>query len=636
MVHNNKSNESAHTKGSLAAIGLAALGVVFGDIGTSPLYALRESIQSHGTSGHAMTMNADSIFGMLSLVFWILIFTVSIKYVIFVLSADNRGEGGILALTSLACPKRFQEKRPILLGIGLFGAALLYGDGLITPAISVLSAVEGLKEITPIFGPYVVPITVMILVFLFLIQKQGTGKIGKYFGPIILLWFVVIGVLGFFGILRAPEILGAINPYYAFHFCFSNPANAFHVMGSLFLVVTGGEALYADMGHFGKKPIQLGWFSIALPGLILNYFGQGALLLSDPKAADGNIFFLLVPTWMLYPMVLLATLAAVIASQALITGVFSLTHQAIQLGFSPRLQTIHTSSQEKGQIYMPQVNYAMLVGTVWLVLTFKSSSNLAAAYGIAVSATMIITTILMYVVMQRIFKWSALSSMLVCGSFLVIDIIFFSANALKMMQGGWVSIALGLIMFVCMTTWRSGRKVLFDRLRRASIPMDEFISLVKSMKLAKVPGTAIFMVGDAKTTPPAMVHNVKHNKVIHESNVILTVLTEEVPSVPERNRFVVEQVSAGFYRVTIHYGFMDAPNVPLAMAKLRDVANISIDLDEATYFLGRETIIATENPGMAIWREHLFAFMSRNAQRATQFFDIPANQVIEVGMQVEI
>ncbi len=621
----------AISKQPLAALSLAALGIVYGDIGTSPLYALRECF--HGA--HAMELTPDRVLGVLSLILWALILTVSVKYMIFILQADNRGEGGILALTALSVPARLRDRKWLLFGVGVFGAALMYGDGVITPAISVLGAVEGLKIAAPGLQPFVVPITVAVLVILFLQQRHGTGKIGAVFGPIILIWFTVLAILGVRGILMNPEVLGAISPHHAVRFFLEHGKVAFFVMGSVFLVVTGGEALYADMGHFGRSPIRWAWFTVALPGLVLNYFGQGALLLADPANAT-NPFYLLAPSWGVIPLVILATAAAVIASQALISGVFSLTKQAIQLGLSPRLQIVHTSSREIGQIYMPHVNYALLIGTLWLVLTFKSSSNLAAAYGISVSGTMVVTTMLAYVVARRRWGWSAPLALVVCGFFLIVDLAFFSANAMKVAQGGWVPLAIGIVMALLMATWRKGRKILSVRMKAATPPMREYLAkLQQDTGIQKVRGVAVFMVGDPEVTPPAMVHNVKHNKVLHDKVMILTVLTEEIPYVEERNRLKIDKIIDGVFKVEAHFGFMETPDVMALMVKIQDTG-LKFEIPEITFFVGRETLIASDHPGMAIWREHIFAFMARNSHRATAFFNIPANQVIEVGMQVEL
>lgn len=624
------SEHSSGHHGSLAALSVAALGVVYGDIGTSPLYALRECF--HGP--HAIELSRTSIFGVLSLAFWILIFVISIKYMVFVLRADNRGEGGILALTALASRKKFSGSAVYLLVLGIFGAALLYGDGILTPAISVLSAVEGLKVATPVFDSFVIPITVAILIALFSVQKHGTARIGMIFGPIMILWFCAIGILGFVSIIETPSVLLALNPLYALDFLIHHRIEAFYVMGSLFLVVTGGEALYADMGHFGKSPIRWAWFSFALPGLLLNYFGQGALLLRNTAAAE-NPFYMLAPEWLLYPLVILATMAAVIASQALISGVFSLTRQAIQLGLSPRLQIIHTSSREIGQIYLPHINWAMFIGTIWLVISFGSSSKLAAAYGISVSATMVITTILMAIVARKVWNWSIATTLIVTSVFLAIDLLFLGANAIKIAQGGYVPIVIAIFMYMLMATWRRGRQILAERLRASVIKLEDFLRNLKTANLARVPGVAIFMVGDPETTPPAMVHNVKHNKVIHDLVVILTIVTKEIPTVPHHERVRIQKADDKIYRVVAKYGFVDTPDVMEILESLA-AHGIPINVKDITFFLGRETLIASENPGMAIWREHLFSFLSRNAQRATAFFNIPADQVIEVGMQVEI
>ena len=617
-------------KGPLLPIAVAALGVVYGDIGTSPLYALRECF----TGPHGVPINEVSVLGILSLVFWVLIITISIKYMLFVLRADNRGEGGILALTALACPRKAVKKSVWLMGIGVFGAALLYGDGVITPAISVLSAVEGLNLATPFFKPYIIPITCGILACFFAVQKHGTGRIGAVFGPVMLVWFFTLAALGVIGICDNPMVLKAVNPMYALDFIIYHKMESYFVMGSLFLVVTGGEALYADMGHFGKKPIQWAWFTVALPALILNYFGQGAHLLLNPETAD-NPFYNLAPPILLYPLIILSTFATIIASQALISGVYSLTQQAIHLGLCPRLQIVHTSSKEIGQIYIPQVNWAIFLGTIWLVIVFKSSSGLAAAYGISVSATMVITTVLMYVVARKIWGWSLLAAAPLMAGFLVIDFVFLSANAIKISQGGYVTILIGIATYTLMVTWRRGREILAERLRNSVIQMSEFLQQIHNAKLARVPGVAIFMVGDPMTTPPALIHNVKHNKVIHETVLILTILTKDIPVIPASERLRVEKIEEHFYRIIAVYGFMDQPDVMEVIAGLKD-RGLKVPTSEITFFLGRENVIATDRPGMAIWREHIFSYMQRNAQRATAYFNIPADQVVELGIQIEL
>lgn len=627
---------TAKTRPQIVLSTLGALGVVFGDIGTSPLYALRECF--HGT--HGISLTPENIYGVLSLIVWALILVISIKYLLFVLRADNKGEGGILALMSLAYEKRHLSSRhPItaILALGLFGAALLYGDGIITPAISVLSAVEGLKIATPFFEPFVVLITFAILIALFRVQKKGTASIGKAFGPVILLWFFVLGLLGIYGIVREPSVLGAINPSYAFHFLMNNSWSGFIVLGTVFLVVTGGEALYADMGHFGKRPIQLGWFCVALPGLLLQYFGQGALLLTNPQAIQ-NPFYLLAPSWALYPLVILATMAAVIASQALITGAFSMSHQAVQLGYLPRIEIRHTSSHEMGQIYVPLVNWLLLVGTLYLVFEFQTSSRLAAAYGIAVTATMVITTILTYIVMRKRWGWSPFITVPFLIVFLTIDLAFFGANAFKILDGGFVPLIIAGFIFSLMTTWKKGRLILSERLREMSLPLEKFIEEFVPKVGKRTPGSAIFMTANFGITPPALLQNATHNQVLHENIVLFTIATKPIPHVPSEERVKVDAIGNNFFTVVVHYGFMDSPNVPEALALCNDgnEHGLTIDLDKTIFFLGRETLIAAHRPGMAIWREHIFTFMSRNAQRATDYFQIPSKRVVEVGTVVEL
>ncbi len=623
-------SRAQHGRGPLWAMSLTALGVVYGDIGTSPLYALRECF--HGP--HAIQLDAPAVLGVLSLIVWTLVLTISIKYMMIVLRADNRGEGGILALTALAIPQKVRDKKPILLGIGLFGAALLYGDGIISPSMAVLSAVEGLKLATPMFDQYVVPIACVILAVLFFMQKYGTAKIGAVFGPILLVWFSTLAVLGAISVYETPAVLWAVNPMYGIDFLLTHGHEAFFVLGAVFLVATGGESLYADMGHFGKSPIRVAWFSVVLPGLLINYLGQGALLLRSPEAAE-NPFYKLAPEWLLLPLIGLATMAAVIASQAVIAGVFSLTRQAIQLGFCPRLQIVHTSKREIGQIYLPQVNWMLFLATICVVINFGSSSNLAAAYGISVSTTMVITTLLLFLVQVSVWKWSWWVAVPVSIFFITIDTAYMSANMLKMGQGGWLPLSIGLFMYLLFATWRKGRIILAERLRTASIPLREFLSQVERKNMPRVPGTAVFMVGDPETTPPALVHNVKHNKILHKTIIILTVLTKEIPHVRSKDRVFVEKISPEFYRVIAHYGFIDSPNV-VEIVDRCNAAGMELNLPDITFFLGRETLIASDHPGMAIWREHFFSFLSRNAQRATAFFNIPADQVIEVGMQVEL
>ena len=631
MQHESDSgHQHGHGQSNIWALALSARGVVYGDIGTSPLYALKECFNGP----HGIEVSTQTVFGVLSLVFWALVIVISIKYMAFVLRADNRGEGGILALTSLACPQKLANSPYLLLGLGIFGASLLYGDGVITPAITVLSAVEGLTVATHLFEPWVVPIAIVILMTLFYFQNHGTARIGAVFGPVMLLWFTVLAGLGIHGIMQYPAILGSVNPYYAFDFFIHHKLEAYFVMGAVFLAVTGGEALYADMGHFGKNPIRRAWFIAVLPGLMLNYLGQGAMLITNPATKE-NPFYLMAPSWMLYPLVALATLASVIASQALISGVFSLSRQAIQLGLSPRMQIVHTSRKEIGQIYLPQMNWALLIGCIYLVLTFKSSSGLAAAYGFSVATDMVITTVLMFVVARKVWGWNLAVALPVMLFFLAVDLIFFSANIIKIPQGGYVPLIIGTVLYTLMSTWRRGRQILAERLRNSVIHLDKFLEQIHVAKYARVPGAAVYMVGDPATTPPAMVHNVKHNKVVHELVVILTLITKEIPVVAGPERVKIERVQESIYRVIAKYGFTETPDV-MEIMKLLSEAGVPIEVDKTTFFLGRETLIASEKPGMAIWREHLFSFMSKNAQRATAFFNIPANQVIEVGIQVEI
>ncbi|MGZ3775405.1 MAG: potassium transporter Kup [Pseudobdellovibrionaceae bacterium] len=620
-------------------LSLGALGVVFGDIGTSPLYSLRECFGEYGLSP-----TAENITGILSLIFWTLILVICVKYMAFVLRADNRGEGGILALMALAVRgqsgKDFTRRRWMMTVLGIFGAALLYGDGVITPAISVLSATEGLTIVAPHFQPYVIPLTIFIMSILFLVQKYGTGRIGVVFGPILLLWFTTLGVLGAVGISLNPKIFEALYPMHAFDFFLRNGWPGFVVLGSVFLVVTGGEALYADMGHFGKRPIRLAWFLVALPSLTLNYFGQGALLLNDPTAIS-NPFYLLAPKWALLPLVILATAATVIASQALISGVFSITRQAIQLGFCPRVEIVHTSSQEIGQIYVPMINWSLFVGVICLVLIFETSSSLASAYGIAVTATMVITTILAFEVARQKWNWNLLKSILVFGGFLVMDMSFFTANARKVMSGGWVPLFIGVIIYSLMTTWQKGRQILFRRLKERSMSIEDFCQKLLREPPLRVPGTAIYMIGDPWGVPVPLLHNLKHNKVLQQRIIILTIQTREVPYVSKKERILIQEIMPNMYRILAYYGFMETPKIKHILDVCRQ-QGINIDVTEATFVMGRETIIAEKGPalpgepGMALWRERLFAIMAKNAQRPTAFFRIPPNQVIEVGIQVEI
>lgn len=611
---------------------LSALGVVYGDIGTSPLYALKESFHH----GHNIGITHDNIFGILSLIFWSLIIVISLKYLRYVLKADNKGEGGILALTALVTPRtdKHATKRKNLIRLGLFGTALLYGDGMITPSISVLSAVEGLELITPVFSPYIIPITIAILIGLFSVQKYGTDAVGKIFGPLTLFWFLTLGGLGIYNIVKEPSVLMAINPYYAFRFFAENQWNGFLVLGSVFLVVTGGEALYSDLGHFGRQPIQRAWFGVVLPCLVLNYFGQGALLTHNPLAAK-NPFFLMAPSWMLTPLVILATLSTVIASQALITGVFSITMQAVQLGYIPRVLIEHTSEKEFGQIYVKSMNRLLMVACILLVFFFKTSSNLAAAYGIAVTTTMGVTTILFYLVARQKWRWSRWKAGLICGFFLIIDLSFWGANLLKVVDGGWVPLAVGVFIFVMMTTWKKGRKLLAQRIRDEVIPLSLFLDKIDTQKPYRNPGIAIYMASGLKDTPYALIQSYEHYKSIHEHLIFLSVVTEEIPQVPQSRRVEVNSIGHGCYTVYVHYGYMERPNIPKELDGLQ-IGNILLNPNEATYFIGKERLFATEKPGMAIWREKLFAFQTANAQDATTFFQLPRKRVMEVGVQVEL
>jgi KUP system potassium uptake protein len=632
VTENGGAADGATSPGPLLAAGLTALGVVYGDIGTSPLYALHECFAGE----HGVEPTADNVLGVLSLTFWALALVISIKYLTIVMRADNRGEGGILALMALVRRRRSAEEteRWLLVVLGLFGAALLYGDGMITPAISVLSAVQGLRVATPFFEPYVEAITIAILVVLFLVQHRGTARVGSVFGPVMLVWFLVIGALGIRGIAHAPHVLWAINPLYGMRILRHGGWPAFLVLGTVFLVVTGGEALYADMGHFGKRPIRLAWFVVVLPALLLNYFGQGALQLSDPTPG-AHSFYQLAPAWGLYPLVALATAATVVASQAVISGCFSLTRQAVQLGFCPRMQIQHTSPHEIGQIYVAWINWALTVATIGLVIGFRSASNLAAAYGVAVSTTMVITTMLLYVVSREIWHWPRWMALSLAAVFLTVDLSFFAANLAKVEHGGWFPLVVAAGVFTLMSTWKRGRQILAERLRIGELPVRAFLEDIAANPPMRVPGTAIFMSGRAYGVPPALLHNLKHNRMLHERVVLLTVLTVEQPRVPRRERIDAAVLDAGFWRVVVRFGFLEDPDIPSALV-LAKRAGLDTDPMTTTFFLGRETLVATERPGMALWREKLFAFMARNAQRATAYYHIPSNQVIEIGAEVEL
>jgi len=617
----------------LATLSLVALGVVYGDIGTSPLYAIREAF--HGQ--HAIAVTEGNILGVLSLIFWSLTLVVTIKYHIVIIRADNKGEGGVLALMALVHGTRLARglsPRRVIIMLGIFGAALMYADGALTPAISVMSAVEGLAVATPALADWVVPVTIVILTGLFLFQSRGTVRVGSVFGPVMLLWFLTIAVLGVSGILREPAVLGAVSPHHAARFFLEDPGRGFLVLGAVFLVVTGSEALYADLGHFGHRAIQIAWFSVPLPALLLNYFGQGALLLREPAAAV-NPFYFLAPNWGLYPLIAVATAAAIIASQAVISGAFSLTRQAIQLGYCPRLQIEHTSSREIGQIYLPAVNWSLMVLTFALVFGFRTSSNIAGAYGVALSTLMVITTLMFYVMSREVWRWSFPRAALVAGLFLTIDLAFLAANALKIPHGGWVPLAVGAVVFTLMMTWKRGREILSKRLQEKSVPLNILMADLAADPPLRVPGSAVFMSGNPGGTPPALVHNLAHNKVLHEKVLFLTVVTEEVPHVPASERVTVKHLGKGFVSVTARYGFMQDPTILDIIERCHE-KRVVIQLEGTTFFLGREDLVSTDRPGMARWRERLFVLMSRNALRATAFFQIPSTQVFEVGAQVEL
>ncbi len=621
-----------HGRAGLAALSLAALGVVYGDIGTSPIYALREALHTE----HGVAPSPENVLGLLSLIFWALIIVISIKYLIFVMRADNCGEGGMIALTALVTPTsdRMRRRHRLLVLVGLFGASLLYGDGMITPAISVLSAVEGLEVVTPVFSPYVVPITIVILIGLFLVQSRGTARIGSVFGPVMLLWFLTLGVLGAVQLVQHPGVLAAVNPAHGVRFFADNGWHAFLVLGSVFLVVTGGEALYADMGHFGLQPIRFSWFGFVLPALLLNYFGQGALVLGDPSAAE-HPFFRLAPNWALIPLVALTTMATVIASQAVISGAFSLTRQAVQLGYLPRVDIEHTSATQVGQIYIPGLNWLLMLACIGLVLGFGSSSNLAAAYGVAVTTDMVFTTILFAVVARSRWQWSLPAVVALAAAFLVVDLGFWGSSLLKIPSGGWFPLVIATFVFTIMTTWNTGRGILAERLRERAVPFEQFLLSLESAPPIRVEGTAIYLARSPATVPHALLHNLKHNKVLHERVVLLALLTDAKAHVPDTERVRVEAVAPDIFRVVARHGFTEDPEVPAVLEQLR-LQGLEIDLAHSTFFLGRETLHATDRPGMALWRERLFALLSRNARRATKFFRLPPDRVCELGTEIEL
>jgi KUP system potassium uptake protein len=615
----------------LAITSLAALGVVYGDIGTSPLYAVRECF----IGPHAMELEHDAVYGILSLIVWSLILVVTVKYMSYVLRADNQGEGGILALQALVIdPKRGIARQPVIYVLGLFGAALLYGDGMITPAISVLSAVEGVKVAVPWLSPIVIPATCLILLGLFWMQQKGTASVGALFGPIMTLWFITLIAIAIPHIVAHPAVLNALSPTYAVQFFFDHGFAGFAVLGSVVLVVTGGESLYADLGHFGAKPIRICWIFIVLPALLINYFGQAAFLLENSDGLEHPIMHMS-PEWAHIPVLALSTVAAVIASQALISGVFSITRQAILLGYAPRLRIMHTSDEQIGQIYLPMVNWTVMIGAIAIVIGFGSSSALAAAYGIAVCATMVTTTLLAHVVAVRKWRWPLLAATVITAGFIAMDGAFLAANTLKFLDGGWVPIAIAVVIFVGFTTWRKGRAILADRIRERSIRFVDLAAWIRDHEPVTVPGTAVYLTAHPDSVPLSLVDNVRHNHALHERVVLLSIKFETVARQPIGKRLRVERIDDRIVRLFGHYGFVETPNVP----KLLDLAlieGLEIDMATVTFVMGRETLIATDRPGMAKWRESLFAFMSRNAGRAAAFFGIPSERVLEVGAQIEL
>lgn len=613
----------------LSTLTLGAIGVVFGDIGTSPLYALKEIFSGH----HPIVVNQANVLGLLSMIFWSIMVLVSIKYVAIIMRADNRGEGGSLALLALVTEKATHSGlKWIVTMLGIFAAALFYGDSMITPAISVLSAVEGLEIIAPSLTKFVVPITLVVLTGLFMIQKRGTGTVGLYFGPVMILWFGTLGVLGLLQIIQHPSVLIALNPYYAINFIIHHPTLAFLALSAVVLAVTGGEALYTDMGHFGRLPIRLAWFGFVMPALVLNYFGQGALLLSDPESIQ-NPFYLLAPDWALIPMVVLSTAATVIASQAVISGAFSVARQAVQMGFLPRMMIVHTSGKEEGQIYVPFTNWTLFFAVIALVIGFKSSSNLAAAYGLAVTGTMLIDTILVSFVMILIWRWHLLTTAAVIIPLLLIDIAFFSANALKIPEGGWFPLAIGALSFVVLTTWLRGRQLVSQVVSAQSIPLDVFIDAIDDVH--RVDGTSIFMTSSDKGVPSALLHNLKHNQILHERVVLLTVETTDTPTVDLTDRVAMQDLGKGFLRIIVRYGFMENPDIPKAL-QLCEKQGTHFDMMSTTFYLSRESVVPGKNSQFANVRGHLFKFMAKNATSATDFFKIPANRVVELGAQLVI
>ena len=619
---------------STATLVVGAIGVVFGDIGTSPLYALKTAFGPE----HGIPLTADNVMGILSLIVWSMAWVIAFKYLVVMMRADNNGEGGILALLALALRNIRQEPRFrwAIIAVGIFGASMFYGDSMITPAITVLSAVEGLEVQTPELKPYVIPVTVLILAGLFMIQSHGTGRVGAFMGPITILWFLAIGGVGMAQIVENPAVLAGVNPMHAMRFMLDYPLLGFLVLGAVFLALTGGEALYADMGHFGRRPIRIAWFVLVMPALLLNYFGQAAFVLANPDAIK-NPFYLMVPGWGLLPMVALATAASVIASQAVISGAFSVTRQAILLGYIPRLEIQHTSSREIGQIYVPFINWMLFVFVVLLVLGFQSSDNLANAYGIAVAATMVIECALLMVVARRLWKWSRLTVGVVIGAMFLVDSAFLASNAAKFLSGGWFPVLIGIACFTMLMTWKRGRLLMFRRQSEQGIPLKPFLESLTAHPPARVSGTAIFLTSQPESVPHALLHNLKHNKVLHAQTVFLTIITHDVPIVPREDRVQLERLFEGFYKLEAWYGFKEQPDIDEILNTCRLRYGLEFDVMDTSFFLSRETVIpVADAPGMALWRDHLFAWMSRNATRATDFFNVPPNRVVELGTHVEI
>ncbi|MDC4607616.1 potassium transporter Kup [Acinetobacter baumannii] len=619
-------------KATLPATALAALGVVFGDIGTSPLYALKESFHA----AHGLGIQPENVLGILSIIFWCLMLIISIKYVAIVMRADNNGEGGIMALLALNLRKAkiADNKKIYMIAIGFIGASLFFGDGIITPAISVLSAVEGLSIATDVFDPFIMPIAIAIIVTLFLVQKHGTAFVGKFFGPITLVWFLSLGILGIHSVIQTPVVLGMFSPHWAIQFIYHHPIMTFFVMGAVVLTVTGGEALYADMGHFGPVPIRLAWFFVVLPCLVLNYAGQGALLLRDPAAIE-NPFYLLVPQWALYPMIIMATMATVIASQAVISGVFSLARQAIQLGYLPRLSIKHTSESEEGQIYVPFLNWLLLIAIIILILIFKTSSNLASAYGLAVTLTMLCDTILVAVFIYSAWKWRLPKVLLLIIPFFILESVLVGATSLKILSGGWVPLLIGAIAVTILMTWKRGRELTFAKLEHDTLSLDLFVKSIGN-SVHWVPGDAVFMTGTPNVVPHAMLHNIKHNKVLHQRNILVTVVIEDVPFVAPEERITTETLAEHFFRIKIFYGFKDEMNVPKALMQAYEQLGLEYDLMHISFFISRDRIVHSVGDGMSPWREKLFISMQRNTSPVSDFYQIPTNRVVELGSQIEI